>query len=52
MCMHNNNVDSIITIIAQIDERDLDRLQAALDRRRGELKAEKKQSTVKERREY
>jgi hypothetical protein len=52
MCMHSKNLDNIVATIAQIDERDLDRLQAALDRRRGELKAEKKQSTVKERREH
>ncbi len=35
-----------------MNNRELDRLQAALDRRRDELKAERKQSTVKERREY
>lgn len=52
MCMHNS-IDSIVATIAQIDERELDRLQAALDRRRGELKEEeKKQSTVIERREH
>jgi hypothetical protein len=51
MCMHNN-IDSIVATIAQFDERELDRLQAALDRRRGTLKEEKKQSTVTERREY
>jgi hypothetical protein len=51
MCMHND-IDYIMATIAQIDEQDLDRLQAALDRRRDELKAERKQSTVKERREY
>jgi hypothetical protein len=51
MCMHNN-IDSIVATIAQFDERELDRLQAALDRRRGTLKEEKKQSTVKERREH
>ena len=52
MCMHNNT-DSIVATIAQIDAREFDRLQAALDRRRGELKeGEKKQSTVIERREH
>ena len=51
MCMHNN-IDNIVTTIAQMDEWDLDRLQAALDRRRDELKAERTQSTVKERREH
>jgi hypothetical protein len=35
-----------------MNNRELDRLQAALDRRRDELKTESKQSTVKERREY
>jgi hypothetical protein len=54
--MHINNrnsVDSLIATIAQMDERELDQLQAALDRRRGTLKkGEKKQSTVMERREH
>ena len=53
MCMHNNtedNMDSLIAAIGQMDQQELDRLQAALDHRRGELK--KKQSTVLERREY
>ena len=36
--------------IAEMDEQELDRLQAAMDRRRGELK--KKQSPVIERRNY
>lgn len=35
-----------------MDQRELDHLQAALDRRRVELKAHKKQSTIKERREH
>ncbi len=50
--MHINNysVDTIIDNIAQLDERELDRLQAAIDRRRGQLR--KKLSTVVERREY
>jgi hypothetical protein len=50
--MHNTDIDDIVATIAQIDERDLDRLQAALERRRDELKVQKKQSTVKERREH
>jgi hypothetical protein len=53
MCMHNktgNSVDAIVATIAQVDEQELNRLQAALDQRRGELK--NKQSTVLERREY
>jgi hypothetical protein len=50
MCMHNNNIDSIVAAIAQVDEQELGRLQAAIDHRRGVLK--KKQSTVLERREY
>jgi hypothetical protein len=50
--MHNNkqSTDSLIDSIAEMNERELDRLQAAIDRRRGALK--KKQSTVLERREY
>ncbi len=51
MCMHNS-IDYIVATIAQIDEQYMDRLQVALDRRRDELKAERKQSTVKERREH
>jgi hypothetical protein len=35
-----------------MDDRELDRLQAAIDRRRGFLKKEKKQSTVLKRRDY
>ena len=50
MCMHSKNIDSFLDTLAEMDEQELDRLQAALDRRRGELK--KKQSTVLERREY
>jgi hypothetical protein len=53
MCMHNRagySVDAIVAAIAQIDQQELDRLQDALDRRRGELR--KKQSPVLERREY
>ena len=50
--MHNNrrSVDSIIDSIAELDEQELDRLQAAIDRRRSAFK--KKQSTVLERRDY
>jgi hypothetical protein len=53
MCMHNNaeySVDNIVAAIAQMNQWELDRLQAALNHRRGELK--KKQSPVLERREY
>ena len=52
MCMHNNrlNLVSLLNSIAELDEQELDRLQAAIDRRRGALK--KKQSPVLERREY
>jgi hypothetical protein len=53
MCMHNNtkcSVDNIVAAIAQMDQRELNRLQADLDHRRGELK--NKQSPVLERREY
>jgi hypothetical protein len=53
MCMHNRagySVDAIVAAIAQIDQQELDRLQDALDCRRGELR--KKQSPVLERREY
>jgi hypothetical protein len=51
--MHNNieySTDSIVAAIAQMDQQELNRLQAALDQRRGELK--NKQSPVLERREY
>jgi hypothetical protein len=48
--MHINR-QSVDSIIAGMDERELDRPQAAIDRRRGTLK-KKKQSTVLERREY
>jgi hypothetical protein len=53
MCMHNKteySTDSIVAAIAQMDQRELDLLQAALDQRRGELT--NKQSPVLERREY
>jgi len=37
MCMHNNrrSLDALINTIAKMDEQELDRLQAAIDRRRG-----------------
>ena len=53
MCMHNTtkySIDNIVASIAQMDQRELDRLQDALNDRCGELR--KKQSTVLERREY
>ena len=48
--MHNNrcSVDALIDSIAEMDEQELDRLQAAIDHRRGGSK----QSTVLERRDY
>ena len=55
MCMHNDRqkVDILIDYLSEMDEQELDRLQAAIDRRRGSLKKNKeKQSTVLERREY
>ncbi len=50
--MHNNrrNLDSLLNSIAELNERELDRLQAAIDRRRATPK--KRQSTVLERRDY
>ena len=52
MYMHINKLssDSIIDHITQMDVRELDRLQAAIDRRRSVLR--KSQSTVLERRDY
>jgi hypothetical protein len=52
MCMHisTHDVSAFIDSIAEMDEQELDRLQAAIDRRRGSLK--KKLSTVLKRREY
>jgi hypothetical protein len=52
--MHINirSAHDFIDSIAEVDERELDRLQAAIDRRRGALKKAKKQSTVLERRDY
>ena len=43
-------MNSIVAAVAQMDQQELDRLQDALDQRRGELK--NKQSPVLERREY
>ena len=50
MHISKRSADSILGSIAELDERELDRLQAAIDRRRGELK--RKQSIVLERRDY
>src|SRR5918911_1391930 len=50
MCMHSKNHSNMDDIIADMNDRELDRLQAAIDRRRGQLK--KKLSTVIERREH
>jgi hypothetical protein len=57
MCMHisnGNSVGNLLATIAEMDQRELDRLQAAIDQRRGTLKTKekKKQSTVIERREH
>ena len=48
--MHKDRrrLDALIDRIAEMDEQELDRLQAAIDNRRGESR----QSTVLERREY
>lgn len=50
MCMHNNSrsLDALIDSIAEMDEQELDRVQAAIDNRRGGSR----QSTVLERREH
>jgi len=50
MCIHNNrrSVDVLIASIAEMNEQELDRVQAAIDHCRGESK----QSTVLERRDY
>jgi len=54
--MHNRrlNLDIFIDYLSEMDEQELDRLQAAIDRRRGSLKNnnKEKQSTVLERREH
>ncbi len=58
MCMHSNkpNLNIFIDYLSEMDEQELDRLQEAMDRRRGSFKKKKnnkeKQSTVLERREY
>ncbi len=55
MCMHSNkpNLGTFIDYLSEMDEPELDRLQDAIDRRRGSSKKNKeKQSTVLERREY
>src|SRR5215208_5482050 len=56
MCMHNDRqkVDILIDYLSEMDEQELDRLQDAIDRRRGSLKKnnKEKQSTVLERREH
>ena len=50
MCMHNNRprLDALIDSIADMDEQELNRVQAAIDHRRGGSK----QSTVLERRNH
>jgi hypothetical protein len=45
-----NSLDSILAHIADMNQRELDRLQESIDRRRSELR--RKQSTVVERRDY
>jgi hypothetical protein len=52
MCLHIEipSTDTIIANVAQMHESELDRLQTAIDRRRGVLT--KKQSAVLERREH
>ena len=51
--MHNgSSLDALIDSISEMDNRELDRLQAAIDHQRGTLKKESKQSTVLERREH
>ena len=50
MHRNRNSFDELITTIAQMDERELDRLQATIDHRRAVLK--NKKSPVLERREY
>ena len=53
--MHNDRqyLNIFIDYLSEMDQWELDRLQDAIDRRRGSLKRNKeKQSTVVERREY
>ena len=56
MCIHNKRqyLHLFIDYLSEMDEPELDRLQAAIDRRRGSLKKnnKEKQSTVLERREH
>lgn len=54
MCMHNNKkMDILIDYLTEMDESELDRLQEAIDRRRGSIKKNKdKKSSVLERREH
>ncbi len=56
MCMHSNrqHLDFFIDYLIEMDEPELERLQDAIDRRRGSLKKnnKEKQSTVLERREH
>ena len=53
--MHNSrrSLDALIDSIAEMDEQELDRVQAAIEQRRGSLKQEKGQhSTVLKCRDY
>ena len=52
MCIHINRptADTVVDHITEMNVRELDRLQAAIDRRRSALR--KSQSTVLERRDY
>ena len=50
--INNQSLDSLIASVSNMDDSELDKLQAAIDRRRGALKKKKKQSTVIERREH
>jgi len=52
MHINRRSLDDVIESIAEMNERELDRLQAAIDRRRRGSLQEKKQSTVLERRNY
>ena len=53
MCIHSKkrlNLGSLIALITEMDEREIDELEAAIDRQHSTLK--NKQSTVIERRDY
>jgi hypothetical protein len=50
MHINRQSVDDIIASITELDERELDRLQEAIDHQRSAPK--KKQSTILERRDY